>query len=100
MALFLETATPGKGSIHDPTLSIVPGTQLIDQFKAYYPGMAHSFTLPRAVGGFDPCYEYEKGIDRYRRPPIKLPLDQIQLVLNELYWRKKRAEQPQLRPCE
>ena len=97
-ALFFDATTPGSRTFKDSTLKMQPGTQLIDQYKASYIGMAHPHTIPRAVGGPDPLYEYKRGTERWRRPARHMAVDQIQLQLTEPYWRS--VQQLQFAPPE
>ena len=48
------------------TMEITTGATLLDQFQPQYLGLAHPFTLPLAVGGYD-----VPGKQRWRRPDIK-----------------------------
>ena len=45
------------------TIPIETGTKMLEQFKPWYIGMAHPFTLPMAVGGYDVPH-----MERWRRP--------------------------------
>ena len=47
-------------------VSVQTGTEMINQHTAWYLGMAFPFTLPRAVGGYDPPNQ-----PRWRRPDTK-----------------------------
>ena len=44
-------------------LKIATGSEFVDQFKPWYLGMAHPYTMPLAVGGYDVPHE-----PRWRRP--------------------------------
>ena len=38
-------------------MEISTGTSFVDQFKPWYLGMAHPYTIPVAVGGYDVPYQ-------------------------------------------
>ena len=45
------------------TMEVTTGAELMNQFQPFYLGVAHPFTMPMAVGGYD-----VPGKDRWRRP--------------------------------
>ena len=49
------------------TVEVATGSSLLDQFQPQYLGLAHPFTLPLAVGGYD-----VPGKPRWRRPDSDL----------------------------
>jgi hypothetical protein len=70
--ILAERSVRSQGNIHENyrrafaqfgDFEISTGSEFVDQFKAWYLGMAHPFTMPLAVGGYDVPHE-----PRWRRP--------------------------------
>ena len=72
LCILAERSVHSQANIHENykqvfaqygTFKIDTGSTFVDQFKPWYLGMAHPYTIPVAVGGYDVPHQ-----ERWRRP--------------------------------